>query len=147
MAVSISTSTRDGKPSSRMVLMKSYAEKGITFFADYESRKGKELEENPHTALLFFWPPLHRQVRIEGKVQKLTEEELAGRFHSRLQTNQTGIVSWQSATVLNRPHWGGYLVVPSVFEFWQGQSTRLHDRIAFFKEEGAGVWTVKRLAP
>ena len=101
-AVCISTSTKDGKPSSRMVHMKSYTEKGLTIFADYKSEKGKELAENPHTALLFFWPPLHKQVRIEGKVQKLSEES----FHSCPQMSQNGgavNVSWQSTTVGTSP--------------------------------------------
>lgn len=127
-----------------MAHLKSYTEKGLTVFADYESEKGEAVENNPHTALLFFWPPLHKQVRIEGKAHKLAE----GSLHSDQQMSQAGDgVCWQSSTVVVPPHWGGYLVVPSAFEFWQGQSTRLHDRIAFFKEEGVDIWTVKRLAP
>ena len=171
MAVCITTSTKDGKPSSRTVLMKSYTEKGFIFFSNYKSRKGKELAENPHAALLFYWPALHRQVRIEGGVQRLTEEKSARYFHSRPHMSQiSATVSQQSAVIASReeleaehsemlqkypdesvtipkpPHWGGYVVEPSVFEFWEGQSAGLHDRTTFFKEKGADVWTVKREA-
>lgn len=168
-AVSISTATKDGRPSSRMVLMKSYSERGFTFFTNYRSRKGRELEENPNAALLFYWPPLHQQVRIEGTVQMLPEEESTEYFHSRPRESQiSAVVSPQSEQIPNRgvleakhwelvekddlpiprpQNWGGYLLIPTLFEFWQGQSNRLHDRIVFMKDEGSETWTLKRLAP
>lgn len=168
MAVHISTSTKDGKPSSRIVLMKKYTEKGFTFFSNYNSRKGKELAENPNAAMLFYWPALHRQVRIEGRVHRIDAEESTRYFNSRPHMSQiSACVSQQSAVIASReeleaehremlrryppdesvaipkpPHWGGYEVEPFFFEFREGQSTGLQQRITFFNEEGSDVWTV-----
>ena len=167
-AVCLSTCTSDGKPSSRMVLMKRYSEDGFVFFSNHGSRKGIQLAENPNACLLFFWPSVHRQVRIEGTVGRLSEEESTAYFNSRPRSSQiSAAVSPQSSVItgrteLERKHqelmesypeggvpkpaaWGGYLLSPVMFEFWQGQSNRLHDRIVFSKE--SGLWTLKRLAP
>ena len=171
-AVSVSTCTKDGKPSSRVVLMKSYTDGGFIFYTSYNSRKGKELTENPLAAMLFYWAPLYRQVRIEGKVDRIPEEDSTKYYHSRPHANQiSAAIKLQSQEIASRdvleqkfqevleqypadgapvpkpPEWGGYILTPVMFEFWQGQSTRLHDRIVFNKDESSGEWTVKRLGP
>ena len=171
-AVGLSTSTKDGKPSSPIVLMKTYTESGFTFFTNHECRKGKELEENPNASLLFYWPQLHYQVRIEGTVKRLSEKVSADYFHSRPKASQaSAVVSNQSREISSRDelearqhevlekyrgedqvipkpdHWGGYVLSPTVFEFWHGQSTRLHDRIIFTKDTVTETWSMKRLAP
>lgn len=171
-AVSLSTCTKEGKPSSRMVLMKTFTDSGFTFFSNYESRKGQELEENPNAAMLFYWPQLHYQVRIEGTVKKLSEKESTDYFNSRPKTSQaSAVVSCQSRIISSRDdlvarhdalleevkgedqviqkpaHWGGYILSPTVFEFWHGQSNRLHDRIVFTKDTSAETWSIKRLSP
>lgn len=154
-AMTLATSTKSGIPSARVVLLKGFDKKGFKFFTNYQSRKGKELDENPNAALLFLWQPLQRQVRIEGVVEKLTEEESTEYFHSRPLGSQIGAcISHQSSVIPNRQvlidkekeltekfagydkipkpsFWGGYRVIPKVIEFWQGQSKRLHDRIEF----------------
>lgn len=172
-AACLSTSSKEGRPSSRMVLVKDYSDTGFTFFTNYESRKGRELEENPFAAVLFYWPPLHRQVRLEGRVERIPPEQSVRYFSQRpLQSQVSSTVSPQSSKVasraelqekydalmrkcvesdtrsLARPHyWGGYLLVPFRFEFWQGQSNRLHDRIVFSRDEGRESWTTSRLGP
>lgn len=171
-AVSLSTCSKEGKPSSRMVLIKTFTDAGFTFYTNYESRKGRELQENPNAALLFYWPQLHYQVRIEGTVKRLPEEESAAYFHSRPKVSQASAVASAQSTVISsrseivtkqqeqldkykdsdhvipKPdYWGGYILTPSEFEFWQGQSNRLHDRIVFTKDAGTGNWSIKRLAP
>ncbi|XP_063964485.1 pyridoxine-5'-phosphate oxidase-like [Lytechinus pictus] len=157
-AMTIATATKDGRPSARMVLLKGYDKTGFRFFTNYESRKGKELAENPFAALVFYWDFQSRSIRIEGPVVKLTAEESTEYFHSRPKTSQIGaVVSNQSrpiedrniltnkdaelkeqykdeSTVIPRPdYWGGFKVIPEMIEFWQGQSNRLHDRIVFRK--------------
>ncbi|XP_041367831.1 pyridoxine/pyridoxamine 5'-phosphate oxidase-like [Gigantopelta aegis] len=184
-AVALATATKNGFPSLRVVLIKEYSQKGgFLFFTNYESRKARELEENPHCSLLFFWPELMQQIRIEGTVSKLSEEESLRYFNTRPKPNQVGaIVSRQSQVVSSRQfldekydalfnhysaksavvpkpdYWGGYSVQPSVFEFWQGQSDRLHDRIVFRKPVkgetinpetthlGENGWVFERLSP
>jgi len=171
-AVSVSTCTKDGKPSSRVVLMKSYTDKGFIFYTSYNSRKGRELTENPLAAMLFYWAPLYRQVRIEGKVDRIPEEDSTKYYHSRPHANQiSAAIELQSQEIASRDvleqkfqelletypadgtpvpkpaEWGGYILTPVMFEFWQGQSTRLHDRIVFNKHESSGEWTVKRVGP
>lgn len=165
----LSTCTKDGKPSSRMLLLKNYTEKGFTFFTNYESRKGKELSENNNACLLFYWDPLHRQVRIEGTVERVPTDVSEEYFHSRPKSSQaSAAVSLQSQEISNRQdlvakheeilkkypgdtpipkpdRWGGYILTPSMFEFWQGQSNRLHDRLVFSKD--GDKWTLKRLYP
>ena len=171
-AMCLSTCTKDGKPSSRMVLMKTFTDAGFTFFTNYESRKARELEENPYAALLFYWPQLHYQVRIEGNIKRLPEEESAAYFSSRPKSSQASAVSsYQSHVISSREemvakqsallekyggngqvipkpdYWGGYILSPTEFEFWLGQSNRLHDRIVFTKNADAGTWSIKRLSP
>ncbi|XP_062859145.1 pyridoxine-5'-phosphate oxidase isoform X1 [Trichomycterus rosablanca] len=155
-AMCIATATKDGKPSARMVLLKGYNSEGFRFFTNFESRKGKELESNPHACLMFYWEPLNRQVRIEGTVEKIPHQSSVEYFHSRPKSSQIGaVVSRQSSVIPNRQYlneknaeleekhkdsevpmpdyWGGYIVRPFLIEFWQGQTNRLHDRIVFTK--------------
>lgn len=171
-AVCLSTCTKEGKPSSRMVLIKTFNDSGFTFYTNHESRKGRELSENPHAALLFYWPHLHYQVRIEGPVERLSEKESADYFHSRPKESQaSAVASAQSTVIASRDvivakhrellekyknsdavipkpdYWGGYILLPREYEFWQGQSNRLHDRIVFTKDTDTGTWSIKRLSP
>lgn len=167
-AMSAATATADGRPSVRMVLMKGFDERGFCFFTNYESRKGAELMENPRVALLFYWEPYERQVRIEGAVEKMSEEESYAYFSSRPRGSRIGAwASAQSAMIENReeleaqvrkyerafpgqdiqlpPFWGGYRCVPDAFEFWQGRLNRLHDRLSYIREEHG--WKLIRLSP
>lgn len=167
-AMTLATATPDGKPSARVVLLKSIDDRGFCFFTNYRSRKGRELDQNPNAALVFFWQPLHRQVRIEGTVERLTSEESDAYFHSRPLESQIGaLVSPQSSVIPNREylderfsrladehkngviprpgHWGGYRVIPFSIEFWQGRESRLHDRFVFHRE--GSNWRSERLAP
>ncbi|XP_069490739.1 pyridoxine-5'-phosphate oxidase [Ambystoma mexicanum] len=153
-AMCLATCTSDGKPSARMLLLKGFGPEGFRFFTNHESRKGKELDANPFASLVFYWEPLHRQVRIEGSVKRVSPEESAQYFHSRPKDSQVGAaVSRQSTVIPDREYlrrinaelveryrdkevpmpeyWGGYLLKPNVVEFWQGQTNRLHDRIVF----------------
>jgi len=164
----LSTSTSKGIPSARVVLLKSVDTKGFIFFTNYESRKGKELEENPFASMTFYWPTLHRQVRIEGKVEKVSQEESKEYFHSRPKASQAGAwVSPQSREIPSRKeldetqnafmlkhqnsdiptpeHWGGYRIIPKHIEFWQGRTNRLHDRLAYTFDNGK--WRIYRMAP
>jgi pyridoxamine 5'-phosphate oxidase len=163
-AVALATATRDGEPSARMVLLKEFGERGFVFYSNYESRKGRELAENPRAALLFYWDPPRRQVRIEGDVERLGEEESAEYFLTRpLGARLSAWASRQSEVVESRqaledavaglrgrelgapPHWGGYVLWPSVYEFWQHRDDRLHDRLRY---RGDGeAWVLERLAP
>jgi len=167
-AMALSTSTPDGRPSSRMVLLKTADERGFVFYTNHGSRKGGELDANPHAALLFHWAVLERQVRVEGRVERVSAEESNEYFQSRARGSRVG--AWASAQ--SRPlddrktleravretekrfeggdvplpeHWGGYLVRPARMEFWQGRPFRLHDRIVFEKKED--VWVTSRLYP
>lgn len=167
-AMVISTADSGGKPSSRVVLLKGFSSSGFIFFTNYTSHKGKQLEENPRAALLFFWGELERQVRIEGSVEKISSEESKEYFNSRPRKSQIGaLASNQSQVVENRStledkflmlekqyenmevpmpaHWGGYIVNPENFEFWQGRRSRLHDRISYTLNEGK--WKIERLSP
>ncbi|MDD2300671.1 MAG: pyridoxamine 5'-phosphate oxidase [Fermentimonas sp.] len=167
-AMTIASATPDGKPSARVVLLKEFNHEGFVFFTNYNSRKGKELKSNPFAAILFDWHDIERQVRIEGRVEKLSEEDSDEYFNSRPESAKIGAwASPQSRVVkdrdeleklqeeiedqfeelpVHRPaHWGGYLVRPTCIEFWQGRPNRMHDRIVYYKtEEG---WTMHRLAP
>ena len=168
-AMTLATATPEGLPTARIVLLKGYDRNGFVFFTNYESRKGKELLENPHACLLFFWGVLERQVRIEGICEKVSEEDSDNYFHSRPEGSRIGAwVSPQSQVIDGRevldeklnaisaqyadgqvprpPHWGGYVVVPRVIEFWQGRPSRLHDRIRYSLDAG-GNWRIERLAP
>lgn len=156
-----------GKPTSRMVLLKEVNARGFVFFTNYQSRKGQNMAENPYVALTFFWAELERSVRIEGRVEKISAEESDAYFASRPYTSQIG--AWasnqsqalESDTVLvakaaklavqyplnvpRPPHWGGYLVVPERVEFWQGRPSRLHDRICYHLENNQ--WLKAKLSP
>ncbi len=160
----------EGKPSARVVLLKGLNTEGFVFFTNYTSRKGIELAENPHAALCFNWLDLQRQVRIEGVVQKISEADSDAYFNSRPFGSRIGAwASPQSQIIENRsileenlaeltekykntegvsrpPHWGGYVLLPHLIEFWQGRSSRLHDRICYKKTE-KGEWEMVRLAP
>lgn len=167
-AMILSTATKGGIPSSRVVLLKGVDEEGFRFYTNYSSRKGQELKENPWVALCFYWPRLERQVRIEGKVRQLSREDSANYFHQRPRLSQLGAwASNQSSKVESREvleaqfekvkkrykgeevplpdFWGGYIVQPRRIEFWQGRKGRLHDRICYEKEEGD--WIRFRLSP
>ena len=167
-AMTLSTVTAEGKPSARIVLLKGFDERGFVFFTNYESNKGAQLTANPFASLVFFWKELERQVRIEGICEKVSEQESDDYFHSRPIGSQLGACASPQSRVIEsrrviennleklqdqyrdteipRPaHWGGYRVVPQAIEFWQGRSSRLHDRIKYTKENQS--WKIVRLAP
>lgn len=168
-AMTLATATPDGRPSARMVLLKGFDERGFVFFTNYESRKGMELEANPRAALVFYWPAMERQVRVEGRVERTTATESDAYFHSRPWGSRLStLASPQSRVIASRDvleqrmaellrqypdhdiprpeHWGGYRLIPTVIEFWQGQPNRLHDRLCYERREDGG-WDVRRLAP
>ena len=168
-AMTLATCNKNGKPSARIVLLKGFTQEGFIFFTNYESRKGEELKENNNAALVFFWKELERQIRIEGLVEKISEEESDKYYNSRPTASRIGAwASPQSETVIDRTiiennfteyeikfgtdfiprpsHWGGYLLKPTLLEFWQGRSSRLHDRIQYSSGQG-GSWKMERLAP
>ena len=168
-AMSLATAGQDAKPSVRIVLLKSFDEDGFVFFTNYESEKGKQLEANPYAALGFYWIELDRQIRISGKVDKISRKESQTYFHSRPVGSQLSAwASRQSAVLDGRrvldarmeemnerfadkrvplpPHWGGYRLKPDNMEFWQGRSNRLHDRFRYTRQSG-GSWLIERLAP
>lgn len=167
-AMTLATCNHNGRPSARIVLLKGLSNDGFVFFTNYESRKGKELAENPHASLLFFWKELERQVRIEGKVTKTTDEESNEYFLSRPQESKIGAWSSPQSSVIKErgelernveiyqeqfsngeipkpPHWGGYVVKPVRIEFWQGRPGRLHDRLQYSLD--GDKWIIERLAP
>ena len=169
-AMTLATATEGGGPSARMVLLKGFDERGFTFFSNYESRKARELEENPRAALILHWAVLERQVRIEGEVHRIPEAESLAYFRTRPRGSQIG--AWASpqsrplpdrSTLEDRvkeiqdrfsgeeiplpPFWGGYRVVPTVIEFWQGRVSRLHDRWVFRREATESAWVLDRLYP
>lgn len=168
-AMVLSTVSSEGAPSSRVVLLKGIDNGSMLFYTNYESRKGRELAQHPHAALLFFWPELERQVRIEGTVERVSEEASTTYFRSRPFESQLGAASSPQSQVITsreeldhrfaelaaanagrtsieRPaHWGGFALVPHTIEFWQGRPSRMHDRIRFRKAEE--VWMIERLAP
>ena len=167
-AMTLATATKDGTPSARIVLLKSVDAEGFVFYSNYRSRKGGELEENPKAALLFYWAELERQVRIEGTVSRVAATVSDAYFRARPRGAQIGAsISSQSSTVTARsdlvaaasvleeklagnpvprpPNWGGFVLRPERFEFWQGRSDRLHDRLRYERSETA--WRISRLAP
>jgi pyridoxamine 5'-phosphate oxidase len=167
-AMTLATTTPDGQPSARVVLLRGLDERGFVFFTNYESRKAEELAANPRAALVFFWSELHRQVRVEGRVEPVSAAESDAYFRTRARGSRLGAwASPQSAVIPDRafleerarefaarypdeevprpPYWGGLRVVPEVIEFWQGQPDRLHDRLRY-RREGSG-WVCERLAP
>ncbi len=168
-AMTLATATPDGRPSARAVLLKGIDARGFAFFTNYDSRKARELDANPHAALVLLWIPLQRQVRVTGSVARLDAEESDAYFATRPRGSQLGAwASEQSRPLLDRaelerrwealderygggavprpPHWGGYRVEPEEIELWQGRANRLHDRFAYTR--GAdGRWTHVRLQP
>ncbi|MCY0947477.1 pyridoxamine 5'-phosphate oxidase [Streptomyces antarcticus] len=171
-AMVVSTSTSDGRPSSRTVLLKQFDERGFVFFTNYGSRKGRELAENPHVALLFPWHPIARQVVVTGTAARIGRDETAAYFRSRPHGSQLGAwASEQSSVIASRaeldhryaelaarypegeqvpvpPQWGGLRVTPDAVEFWQGHENRLHDRLRYARDAApSGTWHVERLCP
>lgn len=166
-AMTLATASKGGVPSARTVLLKGYDEKGFLFFTNYGSRKGRELSENPFAELLFYWMDLRKQVRISGRVEKVSKEESEKYFKTRPLNSQIGAwASRQSEIIPDRkfleekykeysekykedvplpPFWGGFRLIPERFEFWQGRENRLHDRICYLKKNGE--WEIMRLAP
>ena len=167
-AMTLSTASRDGVPSGRIVLLKGVDARGFAFYTDYRSRKSAELAENPLAALTFLWKEIERQVRITGSVSRVSAEESESYFRSRPIGSRVGAwASHQSAVIPNRadleervrtvndrfsngdvplpPHWGGFRVMPDEIEFWQGRPDRLHDRIRYRREDPA--WQIERLSP
>jgi pyridoxamine 5'-phosphate oxidase len=168
-AMALATATPEGRPSARMVLLRGVDERGFSFFTNYESRKARELEANPYAALVFFWHELERQVRVEGQVQRVAGEESDLYFESRPLGARIGAwASPQSDVVASRQilekryrelesvhrdgqvprpaNWGGYRLIPTSIEFWQGRPNRLHDRLRYTRREQGG-WLIERLAP
>ena len=167
-AMTLATCNKDGKPDARIVLLKEFNEEGFTFFTNYNSRKGKELEENPYACIVFFWKELERQVRIQGSVKRISSGDSDEYFVQRPKGSR--ISAWsspQSDVITSReileenvsryeqqfgdgniprpPYWGGYNLSPTVVEFWQGRSNRLHDRIQYTLIDSR--WVIERLAP
>jgi pyridoxamine 5'-phosphate oxidase len=168
-AMTLATATPDGKPSARMVLLKGFDARGFVFFTNYESRKGRELTDNPQAALVVYWKELDRQVRIEGSVERTSPEESDRYFQSRPWGSRvSACASRQSEPIAGRKvlerqtrelmdehpdeqiarpaFWGGYRVVPAVIEFWQGRPNRLHDRLCY-RRAADGRWVIERLSP
>jgi pyridoxamine 5'-phosphate oxidase len=168
ISMTLATADEKGKPSARIVLLKSFDNQGFVFYTNYLSRKGRELDQNSQVSLLFYWPAVARQVRIEGTVEKVSQEESDRYFDSRPLGSRIGAwASEQSQPVENRgllekrfeeyserfghnvprpPHWGGYRVNPVTIEFWQGRDNRLHDRLRYSRQDD-GSWLIERLAP
>lgn len=168
-AMTLATASSDGVPSARIVLLKSFSEKGFMFFTNYNSAKGRQLEENPKACLVFFWKELERQVRVTGLVQKLEAADSDEYFNSRPEGSRIGALTSPQSTVIEnrkwldehyetnrqilegkeirRPDfWGGFIVRPVIIEFWQGRPSRLHDRLQYSLQEN-GNWKLERLAP
>ena len=172
-AMTLATSTPDGRPSARVVLLKGFDERGFVFYTNYGGRKARELEDNPYCALVFYWGELERQVRVEGRAGRVSEGESDAYYGSRPRGSRLG--AWASAQscpardrealerrlreleaeyegreVPRPPFWGGYRVVPKEIEFWQGRENRLHDRLLYRPQNGggdAGSWKMERLQP
>jgi len=167
-SMTVATSTKEGAPSARVVLLKDFDERGFVFYTNYLSQKGKELDENPIASLSFYWPELARQVRITGAAARISRSESEAYFHTRPIDSQLGawasnqsdvidgreVLEQRMAELLKKydgkniplpPYWGGYRVTPIVFEFWQSRASRLHDRLRYRLVEGK--WLIERLAP
>jgi len=169
-AMMLATATREGEVSVRSILLKEFDPRGFVFYTNYNSRKSAQIHDNPRAALAFWWPPIERQVRIEGAVVRVTEEESDAYFATRPRGSQLGAwASEQSKVIAGRgdldarfeelaktygdrpiprpPHWGGYRVIPILFEFWQGRPDRLHDRFAYRLRSDSKDWVIERLSP
>jgi pyridoxamine 5'-phosphate oxidase len=167
-AMTLATSSFDGKPSARVVLLKEVTEQGFTFFTNYESKKGRQIMQNPYGALVFFWPEMERQVRVEGIIRKSSENQSDSYFNTRPEKSKIGAwASPQSQVIPSRkyldslkndfqeefqgkiisrpPNWGGYILSPNIIEFWQGRANRLHDRLQYSLINNE--WIIDRLAP
>lgn len=167
-AMTLATATPDGRPSARVVLLKTVDARGFGFFTDFRSRKARELDANPQAALSFLWLDLERQVRVEGTVSRMGSEEAGNYFRTRPLGSRHGAwASIQSSVIPDRewlvtatqgveerypdgdvplpPHWGGFILAPVLYEFWQGRPSRLHDRVQYRMADGA--WVIERLAP
>ncbi|HUG17169.1 MAG TPA: pyridoxamine 5'-phosphate oxidase [Thermomicrobiales bacterium] len=168
-AMTLATASADGRPSARIVLLKGFDDHGFVFYTNYESRKGRDLAQNPYATLLFYWPELTRQVRVEGAVARVTEAESHEYFQSRGELSRLGawasnqsqiisgrdeldermnalIIEYQGRDIPTPPFWGGYRLTPSSFEFWHGRPSRLHDRLYYTRQEDC-AWRVERLSP
>lgn len=168
-AMMLATADANGRPSARITLLKGIEDGGLVFFSNYESRKGREMTENPFAAVVLYWGPLSRQVRIEGSVARISEEESREYFQTRARGSRIGAwASPQSQVIASReelearvaefearfpdeniplpPHWGGFRLTPDRVEFWKGRPNRLHDRI-LYTPDGQGGWQKQRLAP
>jgi pyridoxamine 5'-phosphate oxidase len=168
-AMTLATVSPDGWPNARIVLLKGFDDRGLVFYTNYRSQKGRELAANPQAALVFLWGDLERQVRVRGTVEKATADETDAYYHSRPLGSQLGAwastqsdvipsrefleqrmseleVEYQGREVPRPDHWGGFRVVPTEFEFWQGRSSRLHDRLRY-QRQANGDWQIDRLAP
>jgi pyridoxamine 5'-phosphate oxidase len=165
--MTLATATRSGRPSARTLLLRAFDNSGLVFYTNYSGRKGKELAENPQAALVFYWPRLGRQIRVEGRASKISARESDNYFSSRPRDNQLSAWASQQSRVVRdrefledrvrrygrkypgrvpRPsNWGGYRLRPSVFEFWKERPGRLHDRLRYRRLKGR--WVVERLAP
>jgi pyridoxamine 5'-phosphate oxidase len=168
VGMALATATPDGRPSVRMVLLRGFDERGFVFFTNYESRKARELESNPQAALVFYWEELDRQVRIEGTVERVSAEESDAYFRTRERGSRLGAwaspqsqviagrdvlerrmdefsIKYRDSDVPRPPHWGGYRVIPTSIEFWEGKPNRLHDRLRYRLRGDS--WILERLAP
>ena len=168
-AMTLATATTEGKPSARLVLLKGADERGFVFYTNYNSMKARELDANPQAALVFYWPQLERQVRVEGRVKQTSPDESDTYFKTRPRESQIGALASPQSEVIpsremlqdradefeelyrdrevERPaHWGGYRLVPARIEFWKGRASRLHDRISY-ERQADDTWAITRLAP
>jgi len=166
----LATASRDGEVSVRAVLLKEFDERGFVFYTNYNSRKSAQIHDNPRAALAFWWPPIERQVRIEGAVVRTTEDESDAYFATRPRGSQLGAwaseqtkviagrgdldarfeelsTTYRDRTIPRPPHWGGYRVIPILFEFWQGRPDRLHDRFCYRLRSDSKDWVIERLSP